>query len=73
LRISQITLTLVVNLIRTVVSAKFICSCLCNPWCDYHVTHTPKCISSFWSYGKLFMFTTRAYKKGVGVNPPPWA
>jgi len=38
--------TLVVNLIRTVASTKFICSCWRNPWCDCHVTNTPKCSES---------------------------
>jgi len=33
-------MTLVVNLVRTVSSAKFICSCWRHPWCDFHVTHT---------------------------------
>jgi len=42
---SQIIMTLVANLIRTVASAKFIC-CWRNPWCDCHVTHTPKCSES---------------------------
>jgi len=32
-----------VNLVRTVLSAKVICCCWRNPWCDYHVTHTPNC------------------------------
>jgi len=36
-------MTQVVNLVRTVPSGKFICCCLRNPWCDCHVTHTPKC------------------------------
>ena len=36
-------MTLVVNLVRTVSSAKFICRCCRHPWCDCHVTHTPKC------------------------------
>jgi len=39
-------MTLVVNLFRTVSSAKFICCCWRNPWCDCHVTHTPKCKES---------------------------
>ena len=39
-------MTLVVNLVRTVSSAKFICCCWRNPWCDCHVTHTPKCNES---------------------------
>ena len=39
-------MTLAVNLVRTVSSAKFICCCWCNPWCDCHVTHTPKCNES---------------------------
>jgi len=39
-------MTLVVNLFRIVSSAKFICCCWRNPWCDYHVTHTPKCNKS---------------------------
>jgi len=33
-------MTLVVNLVRTVPSAKIICCCWRNPWCDCHVTHT---------------------------------
>jgi len=37
---------LVVNLIRTVASPKFICCCWRNPWCDCHITHTPKCSES---------------------------
>jgi len=36
-------MTLVVNLVRTVPSGKFICCCWRNPWCDCHVTHKPKC------------------------------
>jgi len=39
-------LTLVVKLVRRVLSAKFtihICCCWGNPWCDCHVTHIPKC------------------------------
>jgi len=39
-------MTLVVNLVRTLSSAKFICCCCRNPWCDCHVTHTPKCNES---------------------------
>jgi len=39
-------MTLVVNLVRLVSSGKFICCCWRNPWCDYHVTHTPKCNES---------------------------
>jgi len=39
-------MTLVVNLVRTVSSAKFICGCCRNPWCDSHVTRTPKCNES---------------------------
>jgi len=39
-------MTLVVNLVRTVSSAKFICCCCRNPWCDCHVMHTPKCNES---------------------------
>jgi len=35
-------MTLVVKLIRTASSAKFICCCWRNLWCDWHVTHTPK-------------------------------
>jgi len=35
-------MTLVVNLVRTVPAAKFIYCCWRNPWCDCHVTHTPK-------------------------------
>jgi len=38
--------TLVVNLIRTVASAKFICCCWRNPWCDCQFTHKPKCSES---------------------------
>jgi len=33
-------MTLVVNLVRTEPSAKFICCCWRNLWCDWHVTHT---------------------------------
>jgi len=33
-------MTLLTNLVRTVPSAKFICCCWCNPWCDCHVTYT---------------------------------
>ena len=36
-------MTLVVNLVRTVFSAKFICCCWRNPCCDFLVTHTSKC------------------------------
>jgi len=36
-------MALLVKLVRKVPSAKFICSCWRNPWCDCHVTHTPKC------------------------------
>jgi len=36
-------MTLVVNLVRKVSSAKFICCFWRNPRCDCHVTHTPKC------------------------------
>jgi len=32
-----------VALVGTVSSAEFICCCWRNPWCDCHVTHTPKC------------------------------
>jgi len=39
-------MTLVVNLVRTVSSVKFICCCWRNPWCDFHATHTPKCNES---------------------------
>jgi len=39
-------MTLVVNLVTTVSSAKFICCCWSNPWYDCHVTHTPKCNES---------------------------
>jgi len=39
-------MTLVVNLVRTVSSAKFICCCWRNRWCDCRVTHTPKCNES---------------------------
>jgi len=39
-------MTLVVILVRTVSSAKFICCCCRNPWCDFHATHTPKCNES---------------------------
>ena len=39
-------MTLVVNLVRTVSSAKFVC-CFCrNPWCDCRVTYKPKCNES---------------------------
>jgi len=36
-------MTLVVNLVRTVHSAKFISCCWRNPSCDFRVTHTQKC------------------------------
>jgi len=36
-------MTMVVNLVRKVPSAKFISCCWCNPRCDCHITHTPKC------------------------------
>ena len=39
-------MTLVVNLFGTVSSVNFICSCWRNPWCDFQVTHTPKCSES---------------------------
>jgi len=39
-------MTLVGNLVRTVSSAKFISCCWRNPWCNCHVTHTPKCNQS---------------------------
>jgi len=32
-------MTLVVNPVRTVSSAKFICCCWRIPWCDCYVTH----------------------------------
>jgi len=31
-----------VNLVRTVLSVKFICCCWRIPWWDFHFTHTPK-------------------------------
>ena len=34
------------NLVWTDPSAKFICCCWRNLWCDCHVTHTPKCKES---------------------------
>jgi len=36
-------MTLVVNIVRRVLSAKFICCCWRIPWSDFRVTHTPKC------------------------------
>jgi len=39
-------LTIAVNLVRTVSSAKFICCCWRNPQCDCHVTQTSKCNES---------------------------
>jgi len=33
-------MTLAVNRVGTVSSAKFVCRCWRNPWCDCHVTHT---------------------------------
>jgi len=39
-------MTLVVNLVRIVSSAKFICCCWRKSWSDYHVTHKPKCNES---------------------------
>jgi len=35
-------MTLAVNIVRTVLSAKFISCCWRNPSCDFRVTHTPK-------------------------------
>jgi len=35
-----------VNPVRTDPSAKFVCCCWRNPWCDSKVTHTPKCNDS---------------------------
>jgi len=52
-RISQITLTLVVNLVRTVLSAKFICCCWRNPWCDCYVTHTHRNVMSQPKYEQI--------------------
>ena len=39
-------MTLVVNLVRSVSSAKFVCCCCRSPWCDCHVTYIPKCNES---------------------------
>jgi len=39
-----------VNLVRTVPSAKFICCCWGNPWCDCYVTHSPKCNANIINY-----------------------
>jgi len=36
-------MSLLVNLLWTVPSMKFICGCWRNPWCNYDVTHKPKC------------------------------
>jgi len=36
-------MTLVVNLVRAVRLAKFICCCWRNPWCDFRFTHKPTC------------------------------
>jgi len=36
-------MTVLMNLVRTLPSAKFICCCWCNPRYDCHVTYTPKC------------------------------
>jgi len=33
-------MTLPVNLVRTALSATFICCYWYNPWCDFRVTHT---------------------------------
>jgi len=30
-------MTLVVNLVKTDPSAKFICCCWHNPWCEFHL------------------------------------
>jgi len=74
-RISQIIITIVVTLVRTVPSAKFIC-CYCrNHWWDCHVTRThthrnamiqPKYGQITWKSGKVgysrhfFAFSTTA-------------
>jgi len=36
------------NLVRTILSVKFICCCWRNSWCDFRVTHTPKC-NDYWA------------------------
>jgi len=48
-------MTLAVNLVRTVSSAKFICCCWRNPWCDWHVTHTHRNVTNQPKYGKLLI------------------
>jgi len=48
-------MTLVVNLVRTVLSAKFICCCWRSSWCDFRVTHTPKCKSKYRQIIKLII------------------
>jgi len=46
-------MTLAVNLVRTVPSAKFICCGWCNSWCDFHVTHTYRKVMSQPKYGLI--------------------
>jgi len=46
-------MTLVVNLVRTVPSGKFICCCLRNPWCDCYVTHTHRNVMSHPKYVQI--------------------
>jgi len=45
---------LVVNLVRIVPSAGFICCCWRNPWRDCHVTHTHRNVMSQPIYGKFY-------------------
>jgi len=66
-------MTLVVNLVRTVSSAKFICCCCRNPWCDCYVTNTPKCNESA-KIGQIIncvflqnAFGNRAYDKMASI------
>jgi len=39
-------MTLVVNLVRLVSSANFVCCCWRNRWCDWHVTHTHRIVTN---------------------------
>jgi len=46
-------MTLVVNLVRTVFSAKAICCCWRNPWCDCHVKHTHRNVTNQPKYEQI--------------------
>ena len=69
-------MTLVVNLVRTVSLAKFICCCWRIPWCDCHVTH--RNVMSQPKYGQIIncgltiltasLFSCTAYELRHGLD-----